>query len=104
MPAEPLGNIDLVDEGAGQVLHLRGEVDATAVAAWDAVKPGHGRMPIAVDVSATTFLDCRALRLVVAETEASRRSGRVPELRRPSPGVRRLVEVAGAAHLFATVA
>ncbi|WP_166509674.1 STAS domain-containing protein [Blastococcus sp. TF02-8] len=100
---EPFGAIDLVDEEAGPVLRLRGEVDSAVVARWDASGQHHGRA-VAVDVSGTTFLDCRGLRLVVRETEAARRSGRMPELRRPSSSVRRLVDITGAGPLFATVA
>lgn len=99
-----LGGIDLVDEESGPVLRLRGEVDSSVVALWDAGRRGPGRAPVAVDVSGTTFLDARGLRLVVRETEVARRSGRLPELRRPSAVVRRLVELAGAGPLFATVA
>jgi anti-anti-sigma factor len=102
--AEPLGDIDLVDGDTGPVLRLRGEVDAAVVAVWNAGPAHSGRAPVAVDVSATTFLDCRGLRLVVRETEAARRSGRIPELRHPSRSVRRLVDLSGAAPLFATVA
>ena len=102
--SEPLGDIDLVDGEAGPVLRLRGAVDTAVVALWDATRRSHGREPVAVDLSATTFLDCRGLRLVVRETEAARRSGRLPELRRPSRSVRRLVDLAGATPLFATVA
>ena len=101
---QPMGNIDLVDEEAGPVLRLRGEVDSAVVAIWDATGRGSGRAPVAVDVSGTTFLDARGLRLVVRETEPARRSGRLPELRRPSATVRRLVDIAGAGSLFATVA
>lgn len=101
---QPLGGIDLVDGEDGPVLRLRGEIDTAAVDAWAATGTRSGRAPVAVDVSATTFMDCRALRLVVRETEAVRRSGRIPELRRPSTSVRRLVDIAGAAPLFATVA
>lgn len=97
----PLGTIDLVEEEAGPVLRLRGEVDAAVVAIWDATTRSRGRAPVAVDVSGTTFLDARGLRLVVRETEAARRAGHVPELRRPSPAVRRLVDIAGAGPLFA---
>ena len=101
---EPLGDIDLVEGDTGPVLRLRGEVDAAVVAIWTAGTRPAGRAPVAVDVSATTFLDCRGLRLVVRETEAARRSGRIPELRSPSRSVRRLVDLSGAAPLFATVA
>jgi len=102
--SEPLGDIDLVDGEACPVLRLRGEVDTAVVALWDATRRSHGREPVAVDLSATTFLDRRGLRLVVRETEAARRSGRLPELRRPSRSVRRLVDLAGATPLFSTVA
>ncbi|NEK87892.1 STAS domain-containing protein [Blastococcus saxobsidens] len=101
---QPFGDIDLVDEEAGPVLRLRGEVDSAVVAIWDATRSTAGPAPVAVDLSATTFLDARGLRLVVRETEPARRSGRLPELRQPSRTVRRLVDIAGAGPLFATVA
>jgi anti-anti-sigma factor len=97
------GVIDLVEEAGGPVLRLRGDVDTLVVDAWRASTPPGSPAPVAVDVSATTFLDCRGLRLLVQETEGARRAGRVPELRRPSRGVQRLLEVAGATPLFATV-
>jgi anti-anti-sigma factor len=97
------GRIDLVDEDGGAVLRLHGEVDTLVVAAWQASTPPGARAPVAVDVSAATFLDCRGLRLLVQETEGARRAGRVPELRRPSRAVQRLLEVVGATPLFATV-
>ncbi|RZU31582.1 STAS domain-containing protein [Blastococcus saxobsidens] len=102
--AQPLGDIELVDEAAGPVLRLRGEVDSAVVAIWDATERSTGRAPVAVDLSGTTFLDARGLRLVVRETESARRSGHLPELRRPSASIRRLVDLAGAGPLFATVA
>lgn len=96
------GGIDLVEEDGVTVLRLRGEVDGLVVDAWDAVgAPTAGAD--AVDVSAATFVGGRALRLIVRETEQARRTGRVPELRRPSPTVRRMLEITGAARLFAAV-
>ncbi|WP_167759153.1 STAS domain-containing protein [Blastococcus sp. TF02A-35] len=103
MTVEAFGTIELVDEESGPVLLLRGEVDSTVVALWDATDHDR-RPPVAVDVSGTTFLDCRGLRMVVRATEETRRSGRIPELRRPSSSVRRLVDLSGATPLFATVA
>jgi len=96
------GGIDLVEEDGVAVLRLRGEVDSLVVDVWDAAGPracGAG----AVDLSAATFLDGRALRMLVRETEQSRRTGRVPELRGPSSTVRRMLEITGAAPLFAAV-
>jgi anti-anti-sigma factor len=97
------GGIDLVEQDGVQVLRLHGEVDGLVVAAWRATAPAAPRAAVAVDASAATFLDCRGLRMLLQETAATRRSGRLPELRRPSRVVSRLVEMAGAAPLFATV-
>jgi len=97
------GGIDLVEQDGVQVLRLRGEVDSVVVAAWQASAPATPRAAVAVDASAATFLDCRGLRLLLQETAETRRSGRLPELRRPSRVVRRLVETAGASPLFVTV-
>jgi anti-anti-sigma factor len=102
-PAAGTGGIELVEQDGVQVLRLRGEVDGLVVAAWQATAPAAPRAAAAIDASAATFLDCRALRLLLQATAETRRSGRLPELRRPSRGVRRLVEMAGAAPLFATV-
>lgn len=96
------GGIDLVEEDGVAVLRLRGEVDTLVVDAWDAGR-AHASGADAVDLSAATFLDGRALRLLVRETEQSRRTGRVPELRGPSRTVRRMLEITGVAPLFAAV-
>jgi anti-anti-sigma factor len=97
------GRIELVEEDGGPVLRLRGEVDTLVVSAWHAGAPARRDAPVAVDVSAATFVDCRALRLMLTETEATRRSGRMPELRRPSRTVRRMLDLAGVTPLFAAV-
>ena len=97
------GDIDLVEEDGGPVLRLRGEVDSLVVAAYDAA-PSPGRRPaVAVDLSAATFLDGPGLRLLLRATEATRRSGRLPELRRASHTVQRMIEIAGVQRLFAAV-
>jgi anti-anti-sigma factor len=97
------GGIDLVEEDGVAVLRLHGEVDSTVVEAWTAAAaPGAGTAE-AVDLSGATFLDCRGLRLVIGQTERARRAGRVPELRRPSRIVRRMLDVAGAGPLFTAV-
>jgi anti-anti-sigma factor len=97
------GAIHLVEEDGELVLRLSGEVDSLVVDDWHATASTGSRSAVAVDVSAATFLDCRGLRLLVRETEPTRRSGRVPELRHPTRAVRRVVEMTGAASLFATV-
>ena len=96
------GGIDLVEEAGGPVLRLRGEVDQLVVAAYEAAPHGP-RSAVAVDLSAATFLDGPGLRLLLRATEGTRRSGRVPELRRASHTVQRMVEIAGMGRLFAAV-
>ena len=96
------GGIDLVEEDGGPVLRLRGEVDSLVVDAYDAA-PADRRAAVAVDLSAATFLDVPGLRLLLRATEGTRRSGRVPEMRRPSHTVQRMVEIAGVDRLFAAV-
>jgi len=102
-PQQDTGTIALVETDGVQVLHLRGDVDGLAVAAWEAAAPSAPRAAVAVDASGATFLDCRGLRFLLRETAHTRRSGRLPELRGPSRPVQRVVELAGAAPLFATV-
>ncbi|MEU2350806.1 STAS domain-containing protein [Modestobacter sp. NPDC049651] len=99
------GRIDLVEEDGVAVLRLHGEIDTLVVDAWDDARgtADDARTADAVDLSAATFLDCRGLRLIVRQTDQVRRDGRVPELRRPSRMVRRMLEVAGAAPLFAAI-
>ena len=94
------GGIDLVEEDGGPVLRLRGEVDSLVVDAYDAAATPARRPAVAVDLSATTFLDGPGLRLLLRATEATRRSGRLPELRRASHTVQRMVEIAGVERLF----
>jgi len=97
------GVIALVDEAEGPVLRLSGEVDTLVVDAWQAATWADHRAAVAVDASAATFLDGRALRLLLRETEQTRRTGRVPELRGPSRTLRRLLEITGTAPLFTAV-
>jgi anti-anti-sigma factor len=97
------GGIDLVDEGGVAVLRLHGEIDSSVVDAWDADRSLGARSAQAVDLTDATFLDARGLRLLIRQTDQARRDGRVPELRRPSRIVRRMLEVAGATTLFAAV-
>lgn len=97
------GGIDLVQEDGVAVLRLRGEVDSLVVDAWAATAPGGAGSAEVVDLSDATFLDCRGLRLIVGQTDRARRAGRVPQLRRPSRTVRRMLEITGTVPLFAAV-
>ena len=54
------GGIDLVEEDGVAVLRLHGEVDGWVADAWDAAGPRRSDAT-AVDLSAATFLDGRAV-------------------------------------------
>jgi anti-anti-sigma factor len=101
----PAGCISVVDEGGVPVLRLRGEIDDTAVAAWDAVPhEGADRLPAVIDAEGVTFLDCRGLRFLVRQTRAARRAGGEQVLRRPARVVRRVLDATGSGGLFTITA
>ena len=101
--AEPPGAIAVIEEGGEPVIRLSGEIDSLAVATYEhdsSALPDGYRPPAVIDASAVTFLDCRGLRFLLRTTRAARTAGRQPVLRRPARAVRRVVDVAGAGHLF----
>jgi anti-anti-sigma factor len=49
---------------------------------------------LVLDLSRTDFIDCGSARMIVA-TGRSLPAGRLPVIRHPSPGVRRLLELTG---------
>jgi anti-anti-sigma factor len=49
---------------------------------------------LVLDLTRTSFLDCGSARMIVA-TGRSLPAGRRPVIRRPSPGVRRILELTG---------
>jgi anti-anti-sigma factor len=95
------GGIAVVDEGGQRVIRLTGEIDSLVVAAYEesAAADRYGP-PQVIDASDVTFLDGRGLRFLVRRTRDAQNAGGHPVLRRPAHVVQRVVEVAGAAHLF----
>ncbi len=104
VPPHPPGAVWLEPGDGGQVLHLRGEVDAATVARWDQERPGSDGAPqdavVAVDASAAAFLNFTGVALLVRETEAHRQAGGRPELRNPSRAVLQVLHLTGVADLF----
>lgn len=97
------GVIAIVEEGGERIIQLSGEIDSLVVAAYEespSAQADRFSPPNVIDASAVTFLDGRGLRFLVGRTRASRCAGGRPVLRRPARVVRRVVDVAGAAHLF----
>ena len=105
-PPHPPGAVWLEPGDGGQVLHLRGEVDAATVARWDQDRPPAGAddaphgVVVAVDASAAAFLNSTGVALLVRETDAHRRAGGRPELRNPSRAVIQILRLTGVADLF----
>ncbi|RFU22103.1 STAS domain-containing protein [Geodermatophilus marinus] len=95
------GEIRLAVEDGVVVLHLTGEVDAAAVAAFEsaggAAPPGLLRV---VDASAVTFLNSVGAVLVIRLTQPARTAGLRPVLRRPSEAALQVLRLTGLELLF----
>jgi anti-anti-sigma factor len=94
------GDICVENEVDGPVLWLRGEVDGAAVQEferrWDA-----SPVPLAaIDAGDVTFIDCAGIELLLRWYRASSLLGVAAELRRCSPLVLRLIELAGLEMVF----
>ncbi|MGY1710748.1 STAS domain-containing protein [Geodermatophilus sp. SYSU D00758] len=95
------GEIRFAVEDGVVVLHLVGEIDAAAVAAFEGadgdVPPGLLRV---VDASAVTFLNSVGVVLVIRLTQPARVAGLRPVLRRPSEAALQVLRLAGLERLF----
>ena len=104
-PPHPPGLIWMDLEGDGCVLHLRGDIDAATVAAFqDQAKRNAtpaARLPIvAVYAEAATFINSVAVAFLVRQIQGSPAPGRPPALRRPSRVVRQVLALTGVLTLF----
>ncbi len=104
-PPHPPGLIWMDREDEGSVLHLRGEIDAGTVAAFEALQsrgtnPTSGLPIVAVDAEAVTFINSSAVTFLVRQIQGSSAPGRAPALRRPSRVVRQVLALTGVLTLF----
>jgi stage II sporulation protein AA (anti-sigma F factor antagonist) len=97
-------SVEVVETGDEPVVVVRGEIDLrSAEPFWhaiDAVLAGSPRR-LVVHLGETTFMDSSGLQVLLRAHTAL---GRLPEatvLRAPAAGVRRVLELAGIADLFA---
>jgi anti-anti-sigma factor len=86
----------------GRELHVHGELDvATAPALAQRLRAltelGHA---VVVDLAEVSFMDSSGLRVLLQARQDADRDGRALELRRPSPAVRRVIDLARAEHLL----
>ncbi len=104
-PPHPPGLIWMGLEAEGSVLHLRGEIDAATVAAFeDQAKrdttPTTRPPIVAVDAQAVTFINSSAVTFLLRLIQGSAAPGRPPALRRPSKVVRQVLALTGVLTLF----
>jgi anti-sigma B factor antagonist len=100
-PPHAQGTIRIGVHDGGAILHLSGEIDTAAVAAFESSPaPDPALRVLLVDASAVTFLNSVGARLLVRQTQAARDAGLRPKLRRPSRPVRQLLRVTGLDQLF----
>lgn len=80
----------------GSVISVVGEIDAHSVAEVDAalVEVDDAGATV-LDLSGVTFVDSSGLRSIVAAHKRARDAGGSLTVRRPSPAVRRLLELTG---------
>jgi anti-anti-sigma factor len=87
-----------VDVGPGvTTILIRGELDLVtmpALAEQLAVVSRHQPGRLVFDLAGTRFMDCGSARLI-AQSGQWLRDGRRPVIRRPGPGVRRLLRLTG---------
>ena len=100
-PGLPDGSIEIEHEPAGAVMHLRGDVDAPVVEAFETAG-GIGKVPVvAVDVGELTYIDSSGLSFLARWAQACAREGRKAVLRRATARFDQMLELTGLTPLFA---
>jgi len=100
---QALGRIWISHVDGAAVLHLRGEIDTAAVAAFDAeVDVAGGGVPAVqfVDTAGVTFLNSVGVRLLLRVTAEANAAGRRPLLRSATPVVLRVLTLTGLLRSF----
>jgi anti-anti-sigma regulatory factor len=94
-PNRPFGTVHIGSDDDGAVLVLTGEVDITAVGAFETA---HGTWPMAVtaiDAGDVTLLSATAVNLMLRAVHAAAAEGRTVALRRSNAHVDRVLSVLG---------
>ena len=82
--------------GGGTVLHVAGELDmATAPSLEEALVGAGFEQRIVIDLSACTFVDSSAVRVLVASARDSAAANGSLALVAPDPGILRVLEISG---------
>jgi anti-anti-sigma factor len=97
---QPDGSIDIEQEPGGAVMHLRGDVDAPVIEAFEAAG-GSGETPVvAVDVGELTYIDSSGLSFLARWAQQARREGRSAVLRHATARFDQMLELTGLTPLF----
>jgi len=95
----PSGAFRVVQEDAGPVLHLLGDVDEPLVRRMRAEGLDE-RALVAVQVASVGYIDSTGLSLLVRWAQSAARDGRPAVLRSASPRFRKVLDLAGISVLF----
>ena len=95
----PSGTFRVVQEDAGPVLHLLGDVDEPLVRRMRAEGLDE-RALVAVQVASVGYIDSTGLALLVRWAQSAARDGRPAVLRSASPRFRKVLDLAGISVLF----
>jgi anti-anti-sigma factor len=97
----PDGSIQIEQERDGAVMHLRGDIDAPVIEAFETAG-GAGQAPVvAVDVGELTYIDSSGLSFLARWAQACGREGRKAVLRRATARFDQMLELTGLTPLFA---
>ena len=95
----PSGTFRVVQEDAGPVLHLLGDVDEPLVRRMRAEGVDEREL-VAVQVGSVGYIDSGGLTMLVRWARSAAREGRPAVLRGASPRFRRVLDLAGISVLF----
>ena len=98
--------VDVEPRGDGTLVTVTGVVDALALpqVSRELTDAQWGTGPVYVDLQGVTFMDSRGLGALLAANERSREGAAPISIYRPSPAVRRLLEVSGVETILREVA
>lgn len=96
----PDGSIDIEHDPDGAVMHLRGDVDAPVIDAFEAAGGRGGMSAVAVDVGELTYIDSSGLSFLARWAQAARSEGRAATLRRATARFDQMLDLTGLTPLF----
>ena len=88
--------VEVTDADRTTVVIVTGEIDADSMLALQApLSELSPHSPILLDMSGVRFMDCRGLRVILAQRNKMTEAGGSVHIRHASPAVKRLLQVSG---------